>query len=253
MCFAHDARPPELPEDVARIAGGASAELVELRSVDGTAFSAAIAESAAPRGPAVVIFPDVRGLYRFYVELAERFAEAGHHAVAIDFFGRTAGTGERDAGFEYWPHVQASTPEGIQADAAAAIAALRERVGATEVVVVGFCFGGTQAWLTAASDLPRAGVVAFYGALDGARLGVPSPPDRVSAMRGPVLGLYGGADQGIPVAAIESFDAALTDAGVEHEIHVYPGAPHSFFDRKAEEFADASADAWRRVLAFLSR
>src|SRR3954469_8905897 len=97
MCFDHDSRPPELPPDLAlrRLAGGAAAELVELTSADGTRFSAAIAESPEPRGPAVVVLPDVRGLYRFYVELAERFAAAGHHAVAIDYFGRTAGTGER--------------------------------------------------------------------------------------------------------------------------------------------------------------
>ena len=136
MCFHRDARPPALPDDVVRalppLAGGAAAEHLELASADGTAFSVALAEAAQPRDPAVVILPDVRGLYRFYAELAERFAQAGHHAVALDSFGRTAGTGER-----------------------------------------------------------------------------------------------------------------------EDEWDVYDGAPHSFFDRKQDQFAEASADAWRRTLAFL--
>jgi carboxymethylenebutenolidase len=63
----------------------------------------------------------------------------------------------------------------------------------------------------------------------------------------------GGADAAIPVEDVEEFDRALADAGVEHEVKVYDGAPHSFFDRKQEEFADASADAWDRVLAFVER
>ena len=102
MCFAFDARPPELPADLARprIAGGASAELLELTSADGTALSAALAEAPEPSGRAVVILPDVRGLYPFYSELAERFAQAGHHAIALDYFGRTAGLGPRDERFE---------------------------------------------------------------------------------------------------------------------------------------------------------
>ena len=105
MCFAFDASPPDLPADIAPIAGGAGAELLELESADGTRFSAALAESPEPRGHAVVILPDVRGLYPFYSELAERFAAAGHHAIAIDYFGRTAGLGPRGEDFEYMPHV----------------------------------------------------------------------------------------------------------------------------------------------------
>jgi len=70
-------------------------------------------------------------------------------------------------------------------------------------------------------------------------------------MSGPLLGLFGGEDPAIPVSLVERFDAALSEAGVEHEIKVYPGAPHSFFDRKYDEFAEACEDSWRRVLAFL--
>src|SRR3954465_14410197 len=112
------------------MAGGAGAETLELTSADGTTFSAALAESAEPTGgPAVIIFPDVRGLYRFYIELAERFAQAGHHAIAIDYFGRTAGTGERDEDFEYMPHVVQTRVAQVQADAGAALRELRERTG----------------------------------------------------------------------------------------------------------------------------
>jgi carboxymethylenebutenolidase len=252
MCFAFDASPPDLPADIAPIAGGAGAELLELESADGTRFSAALAESPEPRGRAVVILPDVRGLYPFYSELAERFAAAGHHAIALDYFGRTAGLGPRGEEFDYWPHVQKTRPRTVQEDAAAALVALRKRTGAEGASTVGFCFGGTQSFLAATNEaLGLEGVVGFYGSLSPERWGDMSPIRRAGDMHGPVLGLFGGADEGIPPDQVEAFDAALADAGVEHEIVTYPGAPHSFFDRRYEEHAEACADAWRRILAFL--
>jgi len=254
MCFDADARPPDLPADLVRgMAGGAKAELLELSSADGTRFSAALAGSAEAADVGVAILPDVRGLYRFYVELAERFAEAGRHAIAIDYFGRTAGVGERGEDFDYWPHVTETRPSQIQADLVAAIEAMKERTGAGGVVTVGFCFGGLQSFLADADGLELAGAVGFYAGLNTERWGIKSPVERAAEMHGPLLGLFGGADQGIPVELVERFDGALADAGVEHEIKVYPGAPHSFFDRKYEEYAEECEDAWRRVLAFLDR
>jgi carboxymethylenebutenolidase len=256
MCFNHDARPPALPADLVRplAAGGAAAEPLELTSADGTRFSAALAESPGATDPAVVILPDVRGLYRFYVELAERFAEAGRHAIAIDYFGRTAGTGERDNDWEYMPHVDQTQAVQIQQDIAAAVAELRERTSAERVVTVGFCFGGSQSFLAATNpDLPLAGAVGFYGSLSRERSGTPRVLDRVEEIRRPVLGLFGGADEAIPEADVDAFERGLAEHGVEHEIVAYPGAPHSFFDRKQAEHAEASEDAWRRTLAFLDR
>lgn len=239
---------------MAPIAGGAGAELLELTSADGTRFSAAIAHSAhdEPSATGVVILPDVRGLYPFYTELAERFAQAGHPAIAIDYFGRTAGLGPRDETFEYAPHVgQLKVPQ-VQADAGAAVAALREQTRCERVASVGFCLGGFESFLAATSerlDLDRA--VGFYGILNGERFGVAGPIERAASTRCPVLGLFGGADQAIPLEQVSAYDAALTEAGVEHEIHVYPDAPHSFFDRRFDEHADAAQDAWRRMLTFL--
>jgi carboxymethylenebutenolidase len=253
MCFAYDARPPDLPADFAPIAGGAAPEQLELESADGTRFAAALAESPQAKDPAVLILPDVRGLYRFYIELAERFADAGHHAIAFDYFGRTAGVAERGEDFEYMPHAQATEVEQVQADALAARDALRERTGAGAVVTVGFCFGGMHSFLAAANDeLQLAGAVGFYAGLSGERWGIRGPLPRVAELRGPLLGLFGGADQGIPTDQVEAFERGLEEAGTEQEIVVYPGAPHSFFDRTYSEHAEACADAWRRVLGFLN-
>jgi carboxymethylenebutenolidase len=254
MCFDFDARPPAPPADLLLkpIAGGAGAELLELTSSDGTRFSAALAESPEGRG-GIVILPDVRGLYPFYMELAERFAEAGYHAITIDYFGRSAGLGPRDEEFEYMPHVQQLEVAQVQADIAAAADALRERTGVERPAAVGFCLGGMESFLAGADVPALSAVIGFYGVLDGSRFGIPGPIDRAAEIRCPVLGLFGGADQAIPVEDVQQFEQRLAESGVEHEIHVYPDAPHSFFDRRYEEHAEVAADAWRRMLAFLDR
>ncbi len=260
MCFRFDAHPPDLPAGraLARIAGGAAAESLVLTSSDGASFAAALAESAQPEGPAVIVLPDVRGLYRFYVELAERLAEAGHHAVAIDYFGRSAGAEPRGEDFDYAEHIPLTSAEKIQLDLSAARAELAERTGASSFVCLGFCFGGTHSFIAATRPgLEIDGAIGFYGLLDPARSGKatnrPSPIEHAEETRVPVLGLFGGADQNIPAEDIAAYDAGLERAGVPHETTTYPGAPHSFFDRRQEDFAEASADAWARLLDFLDR
>lgn len=258
MCFDYDSEPPELPADLRLplIAGGAAAERLTLTSADGTEFSAAIAESPDGDDTGIVILPDVRGLYSFYERLAERFADAGHHAIVVDYFGRTAGLGPRDDEFDFWPNTLAAEMHTIQDDIAAAVAALRERTGVENIVTVGFCFGGSNSFLAATNEsLGLAGAIGFYGGLDPQNFGmkIPSPVDHARETKVAVLGLFGGGDEGIPQARIDEYVAGLDDAGVEHDVHVYPGAPHSFFDRAFEEFKDESADAWRRVLDFVHK
>jgi carboxymethylenebutenolidase len=254
VCFAFDARPPELPADlvVPRMAGGAGAEVLELTSADGTAFSAALAESPEADGPAVVIFPDVRGLYRFYEELALRFAERGYAAVAIDYFGRTAGVAKRGDDFDYPPHVQQTSADGVKADTRAAVDHLRA-LGCTSIFTLGFCMGGRLSWLASSWGLGLKGAIGFYGRPGPFTDGQPGPTQQVADFEAPILALQAGDDANITAEHNAEFDRALTDAGVEHEVVTYDGAPHSFFDRKQEEFANASADAWARTLGFIDR
>jgi carboxymethylenebutenolidase len=248
VCFDLDSLPP-IP--VLRGAAVSHDDLV-LEAADGNEFAAfyAAPEEEAQRG--VVILPDVRGLYRFYEELALRFAERGIAAVAIDYFGRTAGASKRDDDFEYMPHVEQTTPQGVQADVRAAIEELRRR-GVRDVFTVGFCFGGRNSWLAAASGHGLAGAVGFYGRPGAGRDGSPGPAQRAGELAAPILALQGGADQAISPEDNAAFEAALEEAGADYELVAYEGAPHSFFDRKQEEFADASADAWRRTLDFIER
>jgi carboxymethylenebutenolidase len=247
MCHDGDSAPP-----IPTIIGAAvSHRDLELEASDGNRFAAFLAEPDDGRGVGVVILPDVRGLYRFYEELALRFAERGYHAIAFDYFGRTAGAEKRGEDFEYMPHVEKTTPEGVQGDVGAAVEHLRASCRA--IFTVGFCFGGRNSWLAAASGHALTGAIGFYGRPGEGRDGSPGPAARAGEMEAPILGLMGGADESIPASAVEAFDQALSEAGVEHDLVVYDGAPHSFFDRKYEQFADDSEDAWRRTLEFIER
>jgi carboxymethylenebutenolidase len=250
MCYDADARPPLPP-----IRGSAlDAGEVTLTSADGTRVAAYAARAAAPSGAGVVILPDVRGLHPFFEELALRFAEAGVDAIAIDYFSRTAGTGRRGADFGSGAHVDQMRPPTIEADIKAAVDYLRSADGgaAQRIYTVGFCMGGRISFLQAASPFGLSGVIGFYGPpTDTHRTGLAAPAEVAARFTCPVLAIWGGADRGIGPEAIAQFEAALTDAGVEHRGIVYPGAPHSFFDRTAAEHASASEDAWREVLDFI--
>ena len=250
MCFDLDSRPP-----IAPIAGGSlDAVTLTLDASDGTRFAAFRARATTPTGAAVLIMPDVRGLHPYYEELALRFAENGVDALAIDYFGRTAGIGDRNSGFAYMPHVNQLTWDGLTADVRAGAEQLRMRnEGRTRALfTIGFCMGGRLAFLTPTLGLELAGAIGLYGIPVGeGRAGMPAPADVAGDLASPVLGLFGGEDPSIPSESVEAFETALEKAGVDHRIVVYDGAPHSFFDRKAEEFADASRQAWDEILTFI--
>ena len=250
MCYDADARPPLPP-----IRGAAAdAGEVSLTSADGTRVAAYAARAQHAEAPGIVILPDVRGLHPFFEELALRFAESGVNAVAIDYFSRTAGTARRPGGFDYAPHVTQTEPATLTADVATAVAYLRSPEGGspTRVYTIGFCMGGRLSSLQAAAGHGLAGVISFYGVPVGPhRAGLPAPADEASRFECPVLAIYGGADEAIPAEARDAYDRALDAAGVEHRTVVYPDAPHSFFDRRASDFASASEDAWREVLGFV--
>jgi len=253
VCYEPQDRPPIPP-----MAGGSVAgSRLELHGADGNRYAAYEARAGTTPAPsAVLILPDVRGLHPFYEELALRFGEAGIDALAIDYFGRTAGTAMRDDDFPHMDHVAQVTWQGLAADISAGaryLAGPGTPGAGRPLFSIGFCFGGRLSFLCATlHEPPFAGVIGFYGWPTGASRGdVPAPAERAHEMRGALLGIFGGADQGITPDIVQAFERALAHEGVRHELVTYPGAPHSFFDRKATEFQDASYDAWHRVLDFI--
>ncbi|MET9468625.1 dienelactone hydrolase family protein [Streptomyces sp. NPDC006544] len=252
MCYAFDAAPPLH----GRAVTAAASESLVLTAADGARFAAHLAVPERPSGMGVLVLPDNNGLSHFYETLTVRLAEQGHTALAIDYFGRTAGPDHRsrDEGFremgQLIRHLVQLTPAGLDADMAAAAEHLRSS-GARQVVSLGFCFGGRQAFRTAAPEFGTAGAVGFYGFPDAVN-GSPGPTQLASELTAPILAFWGGADEAIPQTAVEAFDGALAEAGCPREFVTYEGAPHGFFEQGAHEFAEASADAWRRVLDFIA-
>src|SRR6187455_2797886 len=186
MCFELDSLPP-----IPALSGGAPvrSEDLTLEAPDGNQLAAFAAVPDEPGPIGVVVLPDVRGLYRFYEELALRFGERGYPAVAFDYFGRTAGVAKRDDEFPYMDHVALTTPEGIQQDVRATVEYLRSPAGGscTKIFTVGFCFGGRNSWLAAAGGHGLAGAIGFYGRPGPGNDGSPGPTQRAADMICPIL------------------------------------------------------------------
>ena len=250
-----DARPPAPPAELLLppIAGGAGAELARAgRSADGTRFSAALAQAPEGRGAGVVILPDVRGLYPFYSELAERFAQAGHHAIAIDYFGRTAGWAARRGLRVHAARAAAEGPDQVHADAAAARrraagAHRRRAVRDRRLLPRRLRCRSSPARPT---ELELAGVDRL---LRHARPARGSAVDRAARARRrhprSVLGLFGGADQAIPVEQVEEFDATPGRGRASSTRSTSIPAPRTRSSTGASRSTPRRAkDAWRRML-----
>ena len=243
MCHGDDGRPPPPPVR-GEVSGHGRATL---QSADGTLVTAYRAHPEADSDVGVVILPDVRGLHRFYEELAVRFAEAGCHAVAIDYFGRTTADDDRGDDFAFLEHVQKLQPAQLTEDVAAAVSFLRglDSGPIRSVFSVGFCMGGSFSWSMSATGLRIAGCIGFYG--------LPSlVADAILDMNAPLLVLAAGRDF-TPLADVETFVDQARASGVDVELTVYQDAPHSFFDHAFAEHHQECDDAWERVLSFVAR
>jgi carboxymethylenebutenolidase len=239
VCHSDESRPPKAPIST----GVAEHGELRLTAEDGNEFMAYAARSEQPNGRGIVIMPDIRGLHAFYRELAVNFADAGFEAVAIDYFGRTAETDNRDESFVWKPHIDKSTPDGIAQDVAAAVSHL----DAETIFTVGFCFGGSASWRQPAHGHGIAGAIGFYGGSPLERVG-----PWVPQLAAPLLMLLAGVDNTTPEEFAE-FAERVRAQGVEVESHTYPGAPHSFFDRSFDDHRAACEDAWQRILDFTER
>lgn len=241
---------PILPVGAATTTGE---RLVLHSETDGTRFAAFLARPPQPSEAAVVVLPEMHGLTSAYEQLAAELARHGYVALAIDYFGRTAGTGPRDADFPFIQHMLQASRATLTGDVGTGIAHLRA-TGCTSLFTLGFGVGARLSFLAPITDHDLAGAIGFYGppGITGP-FREPGPTQLADEITAPVLALMGGADEGIPPDDVTAFDTALATAGIEHEVIVYPDAPHAFFHLGESVHAGASADAWNRVLAFLHR
>ncbi|HEY4387230.1 MAG TPA: dienelactone hydrolase family protein [Ktedonobacteraceae bacterium] len=249
MCYDDKAQPPIPPG----VNGKAHGEEIVLTAQDGNRFAAYIAQPDQPATAQILIYPDAYGLRQFYKDLALRFAEVGIRALVLDYFGRTAGLAARDESFEYMPHIQQIQISNFFLDVQAALDYLNaEQSTRVATFTVGFCMGGAFSLQTGMQNFDLTGLIAFYAGLTGAFGGGKTVLEQADRIHYPVLGLFGENDNIVSASAVHQLDEALDTAGVEHTIVIYPGATHSFFDRLAADYAEASEDAWKRILTFIA-
>lgn len=252
MCYSESDGVPAAPGDEVPASG---TKLV-LTSADGSRYPAYLATPEQQTGAPILLLPDAGGLHSFYFEAAGRFAGLGHPTLAIDYYGRTAESDSReDDDFDHLPHQRQVRRANMLLDVRTGVEHLTT-VADGAPFVLGFCLGGGTALLAGTTDIELAGVVAFYPYTGELGPDEPAlPDDFVSAMRRPVLGLFGDADEVIPVAVPRAYDGFLDKAGVPHEIVIYPGAPHGFFERHyLNRLAQPGtlADVWHRLTAFFA-
>lgn len=195
--------------------------------------------------PGIVAIQEWWGLVPHIKDVAGRFAQAGFVALAPDLYhGQVAD--EPDEARKLAMELDRERAV-VEIRAAARYLQTRPDVAPARIGVVGWCMGGSLSIASAAAGDEFGAAVAFYG--------MPRDPGIAAGMKAPLLGLYGAEDHGITPEAVQALEAALTAGGVTHEIHVYPGAGHAFFnDARPHIFQpEPAADAWQRTLAWFRR
>jgi carboxymethylenebutenolidase len=253
--FSADADPIHTDEQ------GLVAGTIELQASD-RKIPAYLARPARPgKHPAVLVYSEVFGVHEWVKDICRRLAKAGYVAIAPDFFVRHGDPSKITDFNEIRKIVAQATDQQVTSDSTAALTFLKAQpyVDTRKLAVIGFCWGGGRTWL-AVERFPefKAGV-AWYGPLAPAKTPNPLDPDGkaplqlVKDLHAPVLGLYGGKDQGIPQADVEAMRAALKAAGKPGELIVYPEAQHGFLaDYRPSYDPAAGQDGWKKMLAFLA-
>jgi carboxymethylenebutenolidase len=217
---------------------------------------------AAPEGktglPVVLVVSEIFGVHEHIADVARRFARQGYCAIAPELFVRQGDAGSYGEIAKLMSEVVSKVPDAqVMGDLDATVAwAKAQGMDAGKLGITGFCWGGRITWLYAAHNPALKAGVAWYGRLVGApsELAPRHPMDLVSSLKGPVLGLYGGQDPGIPLDTVDKMKAALAGgsaAAKKSEIVVYPDAPHAFHaDYRPSYRKDAADDGWKRCLAW---
>ena len=206
--------------------------------------------------PVVLVIQEIFGVHEYIADTARRFAKAGYLAIAPELFARQGDPTQYNAMADLIREVVSKVPDGqVMVDLDGMVAWARANGGnAEKVAITGFCWGGRITWLYAAHSKNVKAGVAWYGRLVGqaSDLNPKHPVDVVSSLSGPVLGLYGGADTGIPLDTVERMKTALktgSPAAQKSEFVVYDGAPHAFHaDYRPSFRKEPAEDGFKRCL-----
>ena len=217
---------------------------------------------SAPKGrsnlPVVLVVSEIFGVHEYIADITRRLAHQGYLAIAPELMLRQGDAGSYGEISKLIAEVVSKVPDAqVMNDLDACLTWAAHNGGNTDqLAITGFCWGGRITWLYAAHQAKVKAAVAWYGRLLGqtSPLTPQHPVDLVSQLRAPVLGLYGGADSGIPLENIDTMKAALAKAGKAAAFEVYPQAPHAFHADYRPSYREAAAkDGWQRMLAWFKQ
>jgi carboxymethylenebutenolidase len=236
---------------------GLSAGDAKVKAADGEMPVYFAKPANAQNPPVVLVAMEVFGLHEYIRDVARRLAKAGAFAIAPDYYFRKGDLTKITETPQLMPLVNYKPDAELVSDLDAAVEWAKSQGGdANRLGILGFCRGGRNVWIYSATNPNVKAGVAFYGSLvDPAgqkSIWPKSATELAPEMKAPVLGLYGEADSGIPVAQVEAMKAALQAAGKKAEFKIYPGAPHAFHaDYRPSYRKEAADDAWAQAIAWL--
>ncbi len=249
---------PVSAETITTDANGLSVGEVKIPVKDGSIPGYRAMPDTGGPFPAVLVVQEVFGVHEHIKDICRRLAKAGYFAAAPALYAREGDVvGMSDT--KQIMQVVAKVPEPQVAsdlDATAAWAKSTGKADTSKLGITGFCWGGRQVWLYAAHNPDVKAGVSWYGVLQRPKTAMTpdNPIDLVNRINAPVLGLYGGADPGIPIAQIDALRAALKAAGKPSEIIVYPDTPHGFnADYRPSYRPQQAKDGWKRMLAWFKQ
>lgn len=215
--------------------------------------------------PVVIVMSEIFGVHEYIADTARRFAKAGYLAIAPELFIRQGDAQSYGEMAKLMSEVISKVPDGqVLGDLDATVAWAGAHGGNTDkLAVTGFCWGGRQTWLYAAHNPKVKAAVAWYGRLVGEAtpLAPKHPVEVAGQLKAPVLGLYGGADTGIPLDTVDKMKTALVKAGEQgnaaakaSQFVIYPDAPHAFHaDYRPSFRKEAAEDGWKRALTWFKQ
>lgn len=254
--FAAAVQPVQAQTVVHTDADGLLAGDVRIPVSGGTLAAYRAQPAGAKHLPTIILIHEIWSVHEYFRDLCRRLAKLGYLAVAPDLFGRQGDVA--NAEMEAIRAIVATVPDGqVMSDLDATAAWAAGNGGNPDKLgVTGFCWGGRITWLYAAHNPRVKAAVAWYGpvAKPPTALQPRHPVDLAAELKAPVLGLYGGADAGIPNDTVERMRAALAAAGKPSRIHLYPDTPHAFHaDYRPSYRKEQADDGWQRMLEWFRR
>jgi carboxymethylenebutenolidase len=255
--FATSVR-PVTAETITTDTAGLSAGEVAIPVKDGTIPGYRAMPEAGSKLPVILVVQEIFGVHEHIKDVCRRLAKLGYLAIAPELYHRQGDVSKPES-IDEIRLIVAKVPDAqvlADLDAAVAWAAASGAADTARLGITGFCWGGRITWLYAAHNPRLKAGVAWYGRLVGDKTPLQPryPVDVAAELKAPVLGLYGGADQGIPLDTVERMRAALPFAKVPAEIEVYPDTPHAFYADYRPSYRKAAAeDGWQRMLAWFRR